>query len=83
MPVSLKRRDPAHDCRDQGRYANTKNILSQHARFLLACAEAAKLINDMKAQGKATLYETVRASGGSEQDAMTIRGACVYPGFSL
>ena len=42
-----------------------------------------KIINDMKQQVTATWYETVRASGVSEKDAETIRGAFVYPGFSL
>ena len=66
-----------------GRYANAKNILSQHARFLLNEDEAEKIVNDMKAQVEATWYDTVRASGVSEKDAETIRGAFVYPGFSL
>ena len=43
-----------------GRYANAKNILSQHARFLLDKDEAEKIVNDMKAQVDATWYETVR-----------------------
>ena len=83
MPVSLERRDLALDCGDQGRFANAKNILSQHARFLLDRAEAEKMVNDIKAQVEATWYETLRASGVSEKDAETIRGAVVYPGFSL
>jgi serine/threonine-protein kinase HipA len=66
-----------------GRYANAKNILSQHARFLLDRTEAEKIVNYMKAQVEATCYETVRASGVSEKDAETIRGAFVYTGFSL
>jgi len=37
----------------------------------------------MKRQVEATWYETVRAGGVSEQDAETIRGVFVYPGFSL
>jgi serine/threonine-protein kinase HipA len=82
-PVSQERRDLALDCGDQGRYANAKNILSQHARFLLDHAEAEKIVNDMKAQVEATWYDTVRASGVSDKDAETIRGAFVYPGFSL
>jgi serine/threonine-protein kinase HipA len=82
-PVSQERRDLALDCGDQGRYANAKNILSQHARFLLERAEAEKIVNDMKQQVEATWYETLRASGVSEKDAETIRGAFVYPGFSL
>lgn len=82
-PVSQDRRDLALDCGDQGRYANAKNILSQHARFLLNGDEAEKIVNDMKAQVEATWYDTARASGVSEKDADTIRGAFVYPGFSL
>jgi serine/threonine-protein kinase HipA len=38
----------AMECGDMGRYANAKNILSQHARFLLDENEAAKIISDMK-----------------------------------
>jgi serine/threonine-protein kinase HipA len=83
VPVSAERRDLALDCGDQGRYANAKNILSQHARFLLARGEAEKIVNDMKAQVEVTWYDTARASGVSEKDAETIRGAFVYPGFSL
>ena len=81
--VAQERRDLAMDCGDQGRYANARNILSQHARFLLEQSEAEKIVNDMKRQVEATWHETVRASGVSEQDAETIRGAFVYPGFSL
>jgi serine/threonine-protein kinase HipA len=71
------------DCGDSGRYANAKNILSQHARFLLDKHEAEKIVNDMKAQVEATWYETTRASGVSENDTEAIRNAFVYPGFSL
>lgn len=78
-----ERGDLAMDCGDQGRYANAGNILTQHARFLLERNEAAKIVNDMKRQVEATWYKTVRASGVSEQDAETIRGAFVHPGFSL
>lgn len=81
--VSLERRDLALDCGDQGRYANAKNILSQHARFLLDRGDAEKIVNDMKVQVEATWYDTLRASGVSEKDAETVRGAFVYPGFSL
>ena len=83
VPVSVERRDLALECGDMGRYANAKNILSQHARFLLDRGEAEKIVNDMKAQVDATWYDTCRASGVSEKDAETIRGAFVYPGFSL
>lgn len=82
-PISLERRDLALDCGDMGRFANARNILSQHARFLLETDEAEKIVTDMKDQVAATWYDTVRASGVSEGDAETIRGAFVYPGFSL
>lgn len=81
--VSMERRDLALDCGDQGRYANAKNILSQHARFLLDRAEAEKIVNDIKAQVQATWYDILRASGVAAKDAETVRGAFVYPGFSL
>ena len=73
----------AMDCGDMGRYANAKNILSQYARFLLEASEAEKIINDMRDQVASAWYNTVRACGVTEKDADTIRGASVYPGFSL
>jgi serine/threonine-protein kinase HipA len=82
-PVSTERRDLAMECGDQGRYANAKNILSQHARFLLDRDEAKKIVTDMKAQVEATWYDNMRASGVSASDAEALRGAFVYPGFSL
>jgi serine/threonine-protein kinase HipA len=83
VPVSIEHRDLAMECGDQGRYANAKNILSQHARFLLNKEEAQGIVNDMKMQVRATWYETLRTSGVSESDVEAIRGAFVYPGFSL
>jgi len=82
-PVSAERRDLAMECGDQGRYANATNILSQHARFLLDRDEAQKIVNEMKTKVQATWYETLRASGVSVNDAEALRGAFVYPGFSL
>jgi len=81
--IALERRDLAMECGDMGRYANTKNILSQRARFLLDENEAAKIVGDMKEQIAATWYDTARANGVSEGDAEIIRGAFVYEGFSL
>jgi serine/threonine-protein kinase HipA len=80
--VSQEHRDLAMECGDLGRYANRKNILSQHARFLLTQEEAERIVDDMTAQ-VAKWYDTVRASGVSEKDAEAIRAAFVYPGFSL
>jgi serine/threonine-protein kinase HipA len=70
------------ECGDLGRFANAANILSQHARFLLDKDEALQIVRDLKEQVQKTWYETVRACGVSIQDAETIRGAFVYPGFS-
>jgi serine/threonine-protein kinase HipA len=81
--IAQERRDLAMDCGDMGRYANAKNILSQHARFLLGESEAERIIRDIRDQVASTWYNTVRACGVTEKDADTIRGAFVYPGFSL
>jgi serine/threonine-protein kinase HipA len=54
VPVSIERPDLALDCRNIGRYANAKNILSQHARFLLDRDQAQKIVDDLKAQVEAT-----------------------------
>lgn len=79
--IAKKRRDMAMACGDMGRFANAKNILSQHARFLLKEEEAAKIVNDMVNQVRATWYNTAPACGVSENDAEAIRGAFLYEGF--
>jgi serine/threonine-protein kinase HipA len=81
--IAQEHRDLAMECGDMGRYANARNILSQHARFLLKEDEAVKIVGDMKEQIASTWYDTVRSSGVSDSDAETIRGAFVYEGFSL
>jgi serine/threonine-protein kinase HipA len=80
--VSQDHRDLAMDCGDLGRFANARNILSQHARFLLNKDEADEIVKDMRA-GVSKWHDTVRACGVSQTDAETIRGAFVYPGFDL
>ena len=80
--VSQDHRDLAMECGDQGRFANAKNILSQHARFLLEKGEADKIVADMREQ-VGHWYDVVRSSGVSENDAETIHNAFIYPGFSF
>ena len=80
--ISRDWRDLAMECGDMGRFANAKNILSQHARFLLDRDEAVKIVGDMRAQ-VSRWHDTVRALGISESDAEAIREAFVYPGFDL
>jgi serine/threonine-protein kinase HipA len=78
--VSQDRRDLAMECGDMGRFANARNILSQHARFLLQKEEAEKIVHDMR-EKVSKWYDVVRACGVSEQDAETIRSAFLYPGL--
>ena len=80
--IAQDRRDLAMACGDMGRFANAKNILSQHARFLLGDEEANAIVTKMTDQVRATWYDTVRASGASEKDAGAIKAAFVYEGFS-
>jgi serine/threonine-protein kinase HipA len=81
--IAQEHRDLAMECGDMGRYANARNILSQHARFLLKEDEATRIVGDMKEQVASRWYDTVPACGVSESDAEIIRGAFVYEGFSL
>jgi serine/threonine-protein kinase HipA len=79
--IGQDRRDLAMEVGDFGRYASAKNVLSQHARFLLEREEAEKILQDMTV-GVGKWYDVVRSCGVSERDAETIRGAFLYPGFS-
>ena len=79
--VSQDRRDLAMECGGLGRFANARNLLSQHARFLLEKDEAEKILGDLTAQ-VGGWHDTARACGVSESDAETMRGAFLYPGFA-
>lgn len=78
--VAEDRRELAMECGDQGRYANAKNLTSQHARFLLEEQEAERIVEDLTAQVR-KWYDVARACGVSEQDAEMIRASFLYPGF--
>jgi serine/threonine-protein kinase HipA len=80
--IAQDRRDLAMSCGDIGRFANAKNILSQHPRFLLDADEAKAIVSEMTERVRATWYDVVRANGVSDKDAEAIRGAFVYDGFS-
>lgn len=79
--IAQDRRDLAMIVGDQGRFANAKNLLSQHARFLLDANEAKALVSDMTERVQTTWYDVARGQGVSEKDAETIKGAFVYEGF--
>jgi serine/threonine-protein kinase HipA len=81
--VSLERRYLAMTCGDQGRFANSRNLLSQSARFLLPNDDAKAIVDTMKDRVKGTWYETARTAGVSEKDCERIAGAFAYPGFDL
>jgi serine/threonine-protein kinase HipA len=81
--IAQDRRDLAMEIGDQGRYANAKNLLSQHARFLLDEEEAKAIVSGMTEKVRATWHNVVRAQGVTEKDANTIKGAFVYEGFSF
>jgi serine/threonine-protein kinase HipA len=81
--VSIERRDLAMTCGDQGRFANSRNLLSQSARFLLPNDDAKAIVDTMKDRVKGTWYETARTAGVSEKDCERIAGAFAYPGFDL
>jgi serine/threonine-protein kinase HipA len=80
--ISQDHRDLAMIVGDMGRFANAKNLLSQHARFLLDADEAKSIVSEMTKKVRATWYDVARAQGVSEKDAESIRGAFVYEGFS-
>jgi serine/threonine-protein kinase HipA len=80
--ISQDRRDLAMEAGDQGRFANAKNLLSQHARFLLEEDEAKTIVAEMTDTVRGAWYDVVRAQGVTAKDAETIRGAFVYDGFS-
>jgi serine/threonine-protein kinase HipA len=82
MPqVAQDRRDLAMEIGDQGRFANVKNVLSQHTRFLLENDEAKAIVATITDKVRATWYDVVRGQGVTEKDAETIKSAFVYEGF--
>jgi serine/threonine-protein kinase HipA len=79
--IAQDRRDLAMEVGDQGRFANAKNVLSQHTRFLLEGEQAKTIVSDMTDKVRATWYDVVRGQGVTEKDAETIKSAFVYEGF--
>jgi serine/threonine-protein kinase HipA len=81
--VSQEHRDLAMTVGDLGRYASAQNLLSQCKRFLLDTGEAAKTIADMAAKIEKDWRKVATKAGVTAQDREKIKGAFVYPGFSL
>jgi serine/threonine-protein kinase HipA len=81
VPISLERRDLAMTCGDDGRLASSKNILSQHSRFLLKDEQAEMIVKTMFQYIRQNWYAIARSAGVSERDCEKISGAFAYPGF--
>ena len=79
--VAMERRDMAMACGDEGRYANQKNLLSQHARFLLNEADAITILNNIVETVRHSWQPVMQESGVSEIDCRMIESAFLYKGF--
>ncbi len=82
-PIGIQRRDLALICGDAGRYANFRNLLSQHQRYLLKREGAETAIHDMEQIVRNRWYRIARNEGVTEKDCERISGAFLYPGFWL
>lgn len=79
--IANDRRDLAMICGDYGRFANAKNILTQHGKFLLSQEEALTLITEISQKIEKDWHDILRTSGVSLPDIERVRSAFVYPGF--
>jgi serine/threonine-protein kinase HipA len=79
--IAMERRDLAMACGDRGRYANQKNILSQHARFLLNEENATTILNNIVETVRNSWRPVMQESGVSKIDCKMIESAFLYKGF--
>ncbi len=79
--IAMERRDLAMACGNGGRYANKKNILSRHARFLLDEEDATAILNHIVETVQNSWRPAMKASGVSKIDCKTIESAFLYKGF--
>jgi len=70
-------------CGAAGRFANCKNLLSQHGRFVLSEEEAAGIVDGIAPTVRKAWRPTMRQSGVSEAECDTIAGTFLYEGFFL
>jgi serine/threonine-protein kinase HipA len=68
-------------CGSAGRYANRKNLLSQHGRFLLSEKEATAILDQIVETVRSAWRPTMRRAGVSEADCEAIARAFLYEGF--
>jgi serine/threonine-protein kinase HipA len=79
--IALERRDLTMACGSAGRYANRKNLLSQHGRFLLSEKEATAILDQIVETVRSAWRPTMRRAGVSEADCEAIARAFLYEGF--
>jgi serine/threonine-protein kinase HipA len=79
--IAVDRRDLAMTCGKFDRYANRKNLLSEHGRFLLSKEEAAALLDGIVEAVRQQWQPTMRRAGVSERDCEAIANAFLYDGF--
>jgi len=79
--IAIERRDLAMACGDRGRYANQKNLLSQHARFLLNEEDATTILNNIVETIRNSWQLAMQESGVSKIDCKIIESAFLYKGF--
>jgi serine/threonine-protein kinase HipA len=81
-PVIAKdRRDLAMTCGQFGRYANRKNLISDHGRFLLSKKEAEDILDGIVKTIRSQWRPTMRRASVSETDCEAIASAFLYDGF--
>ena len=79
--IAMERRDLAMACGDRGRYANRKNLLSQHGRFLLDEQDATTILNNIVETVRNSWRPAMKESGVTKIDSKTIESAFLYKGF--
>jgi serine/threonine-protein kinase HipA len=79
--LALERRDLAMVCGSAGRYANHKNLLSRHGRFLLSKEEATAILDRLVKTVREAWRPTMQRAGVSEKDCEQIASAFLYEGF--
>ena len=79
--IAMERRDLAMACGERGRYASQKNLLSQHARFLLNEEDAITILNNIVETVRNSWRPVMKESGASKIDCNLIEAAFLYKGF--
>jgi len=79
--IAVERRNLAMSCGSVGRYANRKNLLSQHGRFLLSEEDATAFLDHIVETVRNAWRPTMRRAGVSRADCEAISTAFLYEGF--